>query len=145
MHPAALLQFSRALPAQQLLQRLTVGRARETISQSRDFETKLCPGRPLNRLCLAFKQPSRNPYSLGISRRTGKEANVMHTDYQIDALLARGGEAGSIFDRLMAMPRPAADAANEWDRAVIGRLETHLARRMRDMLDGAGDGRKDAA
>lgn len=69
----------------------------------------------------------------------------MHTDYQIDALLSRGGEAGSIFDRLMAMPRPAADAANEWDRAVINRLETHLARRMRDMLDGTGDGRKDAA
>jgi hypothetical protein len=67
----------------------------------------------------------------------------MHTDHQIDALLARGGEAGSIFDRLMAMPRPAADAADEWDRAVIGRLEAHLARRMRDMLDG--DGRKDAA
>ena len=65
----------------------------------------------------------------------------MHTDYQIDALLARG-EAGSIFDRLMAMPRPAADATNEWDRAVINRLEAHLARRMRDMLDGAGNGRK---
>jgi hypothetical protein len=144
MRPAALLQFSRALPAQQLLQRLTVGRAGEVISQSLDSGTKLCPGRPLNRLCLAFKQPSRNPYSLGISR-SGKEANVMHTDYQIDALLSRGGEAGSIFDRLMAMPRPAADAANEWDRAVINRLETHLARRMRDMLDGAGDGRKDAA
>ena len=69
----------------------------------------------------------------------------MHTDYQIDALLARGGEAGSIFDRLMAMPRPAADAVNEWDRAVLGRLETHLARCMRDQLDGAGEIRKDAA
>jgi hypothetical protein len=69
----------------------------------------------------------------------------MHTDRQIDALLARGGEAGSIFDRLMAMPRPAADAANEWDRAVIGRMEAHLSRRMRDLLDGADDVRKDAA
>jgi hypothetical protein len=69
----------------------------------------------------------------------------MHTDRQIDALLARGGEAGSIFDRLMAMPRPAADAANEWDRAVIGRMEAHLSRRMRDLLDGTDDVRKDAA
>lgn len=69
----------------------------------------------------------------------------MQTDRQIDALLASGGEAGSIFDRLMAMPHPAAGAANEWDRAVIGRLEAHLARRMRDMLDGAGDVRRDAA
>ena len=69
----------------------------------------------------------------------------MHTDYQIDALLARGGDAGTIFERLMAMPGPAAEAANEWDRAVIGRLEAHLARRMRDLLDGAGDTRKDAA
>ena len=69
----------------------------------------------------------------------------MHTDYQIDALLSRGSEAGTIFDRLMAMPRPASDAANEWDRAVIGRLEAHLSRRMRALLDGADDGRKDAA
>jgi hypothetical protein len=69
----------------------------------------------------------------------------MHTDRQIDALLASGGEAGSIFDRLMAMPRPAADAANEWDRAVIGRMEAHLSRRMRDLLDGTDDVRKDAA
>jgi len=68
----------------------------------------------------------------------------MHTDRQIDALLARG-DAGSIFDRLMAMPRPAGDVADEWDRAVIGRLEAHLARRMRDLLDGANDSRKDAA
>ena len=69
----------------------------------------------------------------------------MHTDYQIDALLSRGGEAGSIFDRLMAMPRPAADDTNEWDRAVIGRLEAHLSRRMRALLDGAAGGQKDAA
>jgi len=67
----------------------------------------------------------------------------MHTDYQIDALLAR--EAGSIFDRLMAMPRPVADQTNEWDRAVIGRLETHLARRMRALIDGTGGARRDAA
>jgi hypothetical protein len=70
----------------------------------------------------------------------------MHTDRQIDALLARGGVAGSIFDRLMAMPgSAAAAAADEWDRAVIGRLEAHLARRMRDVLDGKADIRKDAA
>lgn len=69
----------------------------------------------------------------------------MHTDNQIDALLARGGEAGSIFDRLMAMPHPAGGADNEWDRAVMGRLEAHLARRMRDLLDGKDDLRKDAA
>jgi hypothetical protein len=69
----------------------------------------------------------------------------MHTDRQIDALLARGGEAGSIFDRLMAMPRPAGGAGNEWDRAVVNRLEVHLSRRMRDLLGGAGDACKDAA
>lgn len=68
----------------------------------------------------------------------------MHPDHQIDALLARN-EVGSIFDRLMAMPRPAADAADEWDRAVIGRLEAHLARRMRDLLDGADGDHRSAA
>jgi hypothetical protein len=68
----------------------------------------------------------------------------MQTERQIDALLARD-ETGSIFDGLMAMPHPATDAADEWDRAVLGRLETHLARRMRDLLDSAGDARKDAA
>lgn len=68
----------------------------------------------------------------------------MHTDHQIDALLARS-EAGSIFDRLMAMPGPTADAANEWDRAVIGRLEVHLARRMRDLLGGVDGDHRNAA
>jgi hypothetical protein len=60
----------------------------------------------------------------------------MHSDQQIDALLARP-DAGSIVDRLMAIPRPAADATSEWDRAVLGRLEAHLARRMRALLGGA--------
>lgn len=69
----------------------------------------------------------------------------MHTDHQIDALLARGGEAGSIFDRLMAMPRPAGGADSEWDRAVMGRMEAHLSRRMRDLLDGTDGVRGDAA
>ncbi len=67
----------------------------------------------------------------------------MHTDHQIDALLARG-EAGSIFDRLMAMPRQADGRADEWNRAVVGRLEAHLARRMRALIDGA-DGDRRAA
>ncbi len=69
----------------------------------------------------------------------------MHTDYQIDALLARGGEAGSIFDRLMAMPRPAADAANEWDRAVSSRFQTHLVKQMRSLIGHGGNDNRNAA
>jgi hypothetical protein len=59
------------------------------------------------------------------------------SEREIDALLSRE-ESGSIIDRLMAMP-PAADpnAANEWDRAVAGRFEMHLARRMRALIEDA--------
>jgi len=69
----------------------------------------------------------------------------MHNEYEIDALLSRDA-AASIIDRLMALPRPADDAqpANEWDRAVASRFETHLARQMRSLIDGQGD-RRDAA
>jgi len=69
----------------------------------------------------------------------------MQNEREIDALLSPG-EAGSIIDRLMAMPRKTDDAkvSNEWDRAVASRFETHLARQMRSQIDGAGD-RQNAA
>jgi hypothetical protein len=67
----------------------------------------------------------------------------MQHEREIDALLARGG-TGSIFDRLMAMPNPAAGTNTGWDRVVSARLEAHLARRMRDAV-GAGQLRPDAA
>ncbi|TIM36970.1 MAG: hypothetical protein E5Y69_16805, partial [Mesorhizobium sp.] len=56
------------------------------------------------------------------------------------------GEAGSIIDRLTALPHPkhGARSANEWDRAVASRFETHLARQMRSQIDGNSD-RQDAA
>ncbi|MER9642554.1 hypothetical protein [Mesorhizobium sp. M0239] len=61
----------------------------------------------------------------------------MQNEREIDALLSPG-EAGSIIDRLMAMPRKSDDAkiANEWDRAVASRFETRLARQMRSQIDG---------
>ena len=46
----------------------------------------------------------------------------MQEDREIDALLSNGG-TDSIIDRLMALPRPAAnEACGEWDRAVAGRV-----------------------
>lgn len=69
----------------------------------------------------------------------------MQHEREIDALLS-SGEAGSIIDRLMALPHPkeGARGTNEWDRAVASRFETHLARQMRSRIDGAG-GRQKAA
>ncbi len=66
----------------------------------------------------------------------------MNTEHEIDALLSRD-ENGSIIDRLMAMPRPATDPKkpSEWDRAVAGRFEAHLARRMRAVIGGAEQSR----
>ena len=68
----------------------------------------------------------------------------MQIEHEIDALLSRE-HAGSIIDRLMSMPRPNDDAkvSNEWDRAVAGRFEIHLATQMRDLIDG-GDNRRAA-
>lgn len=63
----------------------------------------------------------------------------MQHEREIDALLS-SGEAGSIIDRLMALPHP----KHEWDRAVASRFETHLARQMRSHIDGKSD-RQDAA
>jgi hypothetical protein len=64
----------------------------------------------------------------------------MQHEREIDALLS-SGEVGSIIDRLMALPHPkdGTRSANEWDRAVASRFETHLARQMRSRIDGAGD------
>ncbi|MER8365412.1 hypothetical protein [Mesorhizobium sp. M1348] len=69
----------------------------------------------------------------------------MQHEREIDALLS-SGEAGSIIDRLMALPYPKQGAlsANEWDRAVASRFETHLARQMRSQIDG-NSVRQDAA
>ncbi|TPM39945.1 hypothetical protein [Mesorhizobium sp. B2-3-4] len=69
----------------------------------------------------------------------------MQNEREIDALLSPEG-AGSIIDRLMAMPHPrdGARRSNEWDRAVASRFETHLARQMRSQIDGGGD-RQNAA
>ncbi len=66
----------------------------------------------------------------------------MNAEHEIDTLLSRD-ETGSIIDRLMALPRSAgaAQGANEWDRAVAGRFEAHLARRMRAVIGGAEQSR----
>ncbi|MGX7876270.1 hypothetical protein ACVDG5_029420 [Mesorhizobium sp. ORM6] len=67
----------------------------------------------------------------------------MQNEREIDALLSPG-EAGSIIDRLMALPhsKDSARKANEWDRAVAARLETVLANSMRSRIVGEG---RDAA
>lgn len=69
----------------------------------------------------------------------------MQNEREIDALLS-SGEAGSIIDRLMAMPHPKDGTyrTNEWDRAVASRFETHLARQMRSQIDADTD-RRNAA
>ncbi|WP_315918977.1 hypothetical protein [Mesorhizobium sp. SP-1A] len=69
----------------------------------------------------------------------------MNSEREIDALLSRD-ETGSIIDRLMALPRPAANdrQTTEWDRAVAGRFEAHLARQMRALI-GSDDERRPAA
>ncbi|AZO72263.1 MAG: hypothetical protein E5V92_30060 [Mesorhizobium sp.] len=67
----------------------------------------------------------------------------MQHEREIDALLSPS-EAGSIIDRLMALPhsKDGARKTNEWDRAVAARLETALARSMRTRIVGEG---RDAA
>jgi len=68
----------------------------------------------------------------------------MHEDREIDALLSNGG-TDSIIDRLMALPRPAEnEACGEWDRAVASRMQVHLARQMRSLLE-QGEQHRDAA
>ena len=59
----------------------------------------------------------------------------MQHEREIDALLS-SGEAGSIIDRLMALPhsKDGASKTNEWDRAVAARLETALAKSMRSCI-----------
>lgn len=55
---------------------------------------------------------------------------------EIEALLSMCGSA-SIVDRLLAIPRPSnADAPNEWERAVTSRLQTRIAKMMRQHLEG---------
>jgi hypothetical protein len=67
----------------------------------------------------------------------------MQHEREIDALLSLG-DAGSIIDRLMALPRPTDDVKNEWDRAVSSRFEVRLVKQMRSQIDGGSD-RQDAA
>lgn len=70
----------------------------------------------------------------------------MQHEREIEALLT-SNEAGSIVDRLMAMPHAVQPPkqANEWDRAVAGRLEASLVKQMRRLIEPAEGGRKDAA
>lgn len=69
----------------------------------------------------------------------------MQQDREIDALLSNGG-TGSIFDRLMALPHPAAsEACDEWDRVVASRLQAHLSRQMRALLEQGGQRSRNAA
>ncbi|WP_192253573.1 hypothetical protein [Mesorhizobium silamurunense] len=67
----------------------------------------------------------------------------MQHEREIDAMLSPS-EAGSIIDRLMALPysKDGARKTNEWDRAVAARLETALVRSMRSRIVGEG---RDAA
>jgi hypothetical protein len=68
----------------------------------------------------------------------------MHHEHEIDALLSQG-EAGSIVDRLMALPRPAGTVRdNEWDRAVASRFQSHLVKQMRQVI-GSGGSQQHAA
>jgi hypothetical protein len=69
----------------------------------------------------------------------------MHHEREIDALLSPG-DAGSIIDRLMAMPQPTGEAqgAGEWNRAVSSRFQAHLAKEMRSLID-RGNERDQAA
>ncbi len=60
----------------------------------------------------------------------------MTDDREIDALLRRD-ETCSVIDRLMALPHHPSQKSNEWERAVAGRFEAHLARQMRSLIDGA--------
>jgi hypothetical protein len=84
-------------------------------------------------------KPSRVTYILVVVTNRKKGGETMHTEHEIDALLSPS-EAGSIFDRLMAMPSTgkAATEANEWDRAVANRFQTHLVKQMRSVIDGGG-------
>lgn len=69
----------------------------------------------------------------------------MQQDREIDALLSNG-RTDSIFDRLMALPRPAAsEACDEWDRAVASRLQVHLSRQMRALLEQGEQHSRNAA
>jgi hypothetical protein len=85
-------------------------------------------------------KPSRAAYILAIVTNRKKGGETMQSEHEIDALLSPS-EAGSIFDRLMAMPRTGKAAAetNEWDRAVANRFQAHLARQMRTVIDGGID------
>jgi hypothetical protein len=70
----------------------------------------------------------------------------MHHEREIDALLSQD-DAGSIIDRLMAMPQQTgkAQGANEWDRAVSSRFQTHLVKQMRSLIDLGGNDNRNAA
>jgi len=57
---------------------------------------------------------------------------------EIDALLARD-ETTSVIDSLLSMPRVTAanDEDDTWEKILNARLQERLARRMREMLEGA--------
>ena len=70
----------------------------------------------------------------------------MQHEREIDALLS-GSEAGSIIDRLMALPQPKDDGyvANEWDRAVSSRFQSRLVNQMPTLIEGATEAHRSAA
>jgi hypothetical protein len=82
---------------------------------------------------------SRHGTRIDVAPVAGEEEGGEHMqqEREIDALLTPG-EAGSIIDRLMALPhsKDGARKANEWDRAVAARLETALAKSMRSRIVG---------
>ena len=63
-------------------------------------------------------------------------------DFQITALLDIADHSTSIVDRLMSMPL-GDGALDEWDRAVVQRLERKLALRLRQLIE-PGEERRSA-
>lgn len=65
----------------------------------------------------------------------------MHHEHEIDALLSQG-EAGSIVDRLLALPSVVGNTKeNEWDRAVASRFQMHIVKQMRQVIGHRDDHR----
>ncbi|WEX10174.1 hypothetical protein [Chelativorans sp. AA-79] len=61
---------------------------------------------------------------------------------EIDALLACNDQA-SVIDTLLSMPHAMAADDPAWEKLMHARLQERLARKMRDMLEGAEE-RKDS-
>ena len=57
---------------------------------------------------------------------------------EIDALLARDDSA-SVIDMLLSMPHVMAADNADWEKILHARLQERLARKMREVLEGAGE------